>query len=234
MSPHWCQRLNAFGRLLLPTRCLLCAAPGCDGLDLCAACRADLPWNGSACGRCGLPQKAQSTQDCGACRLLPPPFARVQSPFCYAYPMDRLLPRFKFHGDLAAGALLATLMSWAMDPQDRPEALVPVPLHRSRLRKRGYDQALELARLLARAGAPPVVAHALFRARPTSAQSELGAEARRQNVRAAFALQPGAKLPAHVALVDDVMTTGATVSECARVLLAAGVQRVQVWTIARA
>lgn len=129
---------------------------------------------------------------------------------------------------------MATLMAWSLDPEQRPQALVPVPLHRGRLRTRGYDQALELARALAQAGAPPVLADVLRRQRPTRAQSELGAKARRSNVHDAFVLRAGAPLPAHVALIDDVMTTGATVSECARVLLAGGVQRVDVWTIARA
>ncbi len=222
------------GHWLLPTRCLLCDAPGCEGLDLCEACRGELPWNAAACPRCGLPQKADDGETCGACRLSPPPFAHVQSAFRYAYPVDRLLPRFKFHGDLAAGELLATLMAWSLDPAQCPQALVPVPLHRSRLRARGYDQALELARALARNSTLPVITDALRRIRPTCAQSQLGAKARQGNVREAFRLRPGAALPGHVALVDDVMTTGATVAECARVLRAGGVQRVDVWTIARA
>jgi ComF family protein len=234
MSINWRQRVNALGRLLLPARCLMCGAPGCENLDLCRPCRDELPWNTKACRRCGLPWVGGVEPDCGACRLSPPPFTRVHSPFCYRSPIDRLLPRFKFHGDLAAGALLASLMTWTLDPEHRPQALVPVPLHRSRLRARGYDQALELARALAQAGAPPLLAGALHRARPTRAQSQLGAEARRGNVCGAFALRRGLQLPAHIALVDDVMTTGATVSECARVLLAGGVQRVDVWTIARA
>lgn len=233
MSAAWRPRLAALGRRLLPTRCLLCSGAGAEGVDLCPACRADLPWNSRACRRCGLPGDGDGG-DCGSCRLSPPPFVRVQTAFCYRYPIDRLLPRFKFHGDLAAGALLATLMSWAIDPEDLPAALVPVPLHRSRLRARGFDQALELARSLARAGAPPVLAGVLLRQRATRAQSQLGAAARQDNVRAAFTVRAGLRLPAHLALVDDVLTTGATVTECARVLLAAGVQRVDVWTIARA
>lgn len=233
MSPGWRLRVGSVGRMLLPPCCLLCGAPGAAGIDLCLPCRSELPWNTRACRRCGLPWEGIGEQ-CGACRLSPPPFARVQTAFCYRYPIDRLLPRFKFHGDLAAGALLAALMSWSIDPEHGPDVLIPVPLHRSRLRARGYDQALELARMLARAGAPPVRAEWLFRQRPTRAQSRLGAEQRRGNVRAAFGLRAGARLPAHVALVDDVMTTGATVSECARVLLDGGAQRVDVWTLARA
>ena len=171
---------------------------------------------------------------CGACLINPPPFTHAFCPLHYRFPIDCLLPRFKFHGDLAAGELLATLMQWPVDPDDLPQALVPVPLHRRRLRARGYDQALELARALGRGLHVPLQANALLRHRATDAQTQLGAVERQRNVRDAFVLRPGVALPAHVALVDDVMTTGATLAECARVLLAGGIQRVDVWTIARA
>lgn len=232
LPSRWNRALRHAGRALLPPRCAVCAGVGAD-IDLCAPCRASLPWNEGACRRCGLPL-ADEGEFCGACRLRPPPFTRVQCPLRYAFPVDRLVPRFKFHGDLAAGAVLATLMHWGLDPSDRPQALVPVPLHRGRLRERGYDQALELARALARLGGPPVHAGALRRLRATAAQSRLGARARRGNLRGAFELQPAHGLPAHVALVDDVMTTGETLAECAGVLLAAGVRRVDAWCIARA
>ena len=182
---------------------------------------------------CALPLDGLATR-CGQCSLRPPPWSLVQSGLRYAFPVDRLLPRFKFHGDLAAGEVLATLLQWSLDPAETPEALVPVPLHRARLRERGYDQALELARFLQRDGGPPVLADRLRRLRHTAPQSELGAAARRDNVFGAFALHGDGPLPAHVALVDDVLTTGATVGECARVLLSAGVRRVDVWTVARA
>jgi ComF family protein len=232
LPPRWNRVLRHAGRALLPLRCVVCGGAGED-LDLCAACRTALPWNERACRRCGL-AVAGDAEDCGACRLRPPPFTRVQCPLRYAFPVDRLVPRFKFHGDLAAGEVLATLVHWGLDPADRPQALVPVPLHRARLRERGYDQALELARALARLGGPPVQGGALRRLRATAAQSRLGAGARRGNLRGAFGLRPGYELPAHVALVDDVMTTGATLAECAAVLLDAGVQRVDAWCIARA
>jgi ComF family protein len=224
--------LDSLSRWLLPPRCLVCAEAGADGLDLCAECRAELPWNRDACRRCALPL-APGT-DCRRCLLSPPPWQRAQAAFRYGFPLDRLLPRFKFHADLAAGDLLATLLQWSLDPAERPDALVPVPLHPGRLRERGYDQALELARVLARDGGPPVLAERLRRVRLTAPQSELGAAARRDNVFGAFALHGDGALPGHVALVDDVMTTGATLGECARVLLAGGVRRVDVWTVARA
>jgi ComF family protein len=224
-------------RLVLAPRCLVCREAGDAGLDLCAACRADLPWNLDACRQCGLPWSGLEHPDqssCGQCQLAPPPYARAQVALRYAFPVDRLVPRFKFHGDLAAGALLATLTQWTLDPAEAPQLLIPVPLHRSRLRQRGYDQALELARALARESRVPLCRDRLRRVHATQAQTELGAVSRQDNVRGAFALRPGPALPAHVALVDDVMTTGATLGECARVLLAAGVQRVDVWAVARA
>ena len=226
--------LHRFSRILLAPRCLACGEAGHAGLDLCETCRAQLPWNQDACRQCGIALAAPGPSRCGACRLDPPPFTHAFCPLHYRFPIDRLLPRFKFHGDLAAGELLATLMQWPMDPGDLPQALVPVPLHRSRLRTRGYDQALELARALARGTRLPVSANALVRRRATRPQTELGAPDRKHNMRDAFALRPDARLPMHVALVDDVLTTGATLAECARVLLQGGVQRVDAWTIARA
>lgn len=226
--------LHRFSRILLAPRCLACGEAGHDGLDLCRTCHAQLPWNPLACRQCGIAMPDARWPRCGACLLDPPPFTHAFCPLHYQFPIDRLLPRFKFHGDLAAGALLATLMQWPIDPDDLPGALVPVPLHRSRLRTRGYDQALELARALGRGLRLPLCADALLRRRATQAQTELGAIERKHNVRDAFFLRPAARLPAHLALVDDVMTTGATLAECARVLLAGGVQRVDAWTIARA
>jgi ComF family protein len=227
------RRLSRLGQALLPPTCVVCGGEGDGGLDLCALCRAALPWNEHACPRCGL-ALAGAEPVCGMCRLAPPPLQRVQCALHYQFPIDRLLPRLKFHGDLAAGAVLAQLTHWALDPQDPPQALVPVPLHPARLRQRGYDQALEIARVLARLGAPPVCARALHRVRATTAQTRLDARARQHNLQDAFAVRSGVALPAHVALVDDVMTTGATLHACARVLLAAGVRRVDAWCVARA
>jgi ComF family protein len=234
---------NDAARLLWPTRCLACGEPGGEAWDLCPACAAALPWSGNACARCALPlpgvpggeggAAATRARVCGACLSQPPPLDAAHAACLYAAPLDRLLPRFKFHEDLAAGRLLAQLMTEAFAPLPRPDALVPVPLHRSRLRRRGYDQALELARPLARALHIPFRPDALERVRPTAPQSERDAAARRRNVRKAFAVRAGARLPAHVVLVDDVMTTGATLHEAAHALRRAGVERVDAWVCAR-
>ncbi len=217
---------------LLPSRCLVCGERGDNGHDLCGNCADSLPWNRCACARCGVPLPI-SAELCGACLRRPPPLDGVHAALVYGFPLDRLVPRFKFHGDLAAGRLLARLMADALPAAPRPQALVPVPLHPARLRGRGYDQALELARPLARQLRIPLLADGLRRVRDTAPQSELDAGARRRNLRGAFAAGSG-PLPAHVALVDDVMTTGATLHAAARALRRAGVARVEAWVCARA
>ena len=256
--------LAAGAQWLLPARCLVCAEAGDAGLDLCAACHSALPRNDLACPRCALPMGLPAAVQlpvaarasaaavpareqwpspaacatgppamCAACLQRPPPLDATWAAFLYAAPLDRLLPRYKFHGDLAAGRLLAQLMAQAWSGDVRPQALVPVPLHQARLRRRGYDQALELARPLATALDLPLRCDLLQRVRATAAQSELDAAARRRNLRGAF--RAGARdLPAHVALVDDVMTTGATVHAAAEALRRAGVARVDAWVCARA
>ncbi|MCW8808089.1 MAG: ComF family protein, partial [Rhodanobacter sp.] len=156
------------------------------------------------------------------------------APFRYGWPLDRLEGRYKFGADLAAGRVLSTLWLREAPPLSLPCWLLSVPLHRSRLRQRGYNQALELARPLARGLGVPLRHDVLQRLRRTEAQTELDAISRRRNVRGAFVLRSGVTLPDHVAILDDVMTTGATLAECTRVLKRAGVQQVDVWALARA
>ncbi|HRP71842.1 MAG TPA: ComF family protein [Luteimonas sp.] len=226
----WWPRL---GTLLCPARCLVCGEAASRGGDLCPDCRAALPWNECACPSCALPMPSADVP-CGACQRRPPPLGEAHAAFVYAFPLDRLLPRLKFHRDLAAGRLLAAAMAERFASLPRPDALLPVRLHRARLRRRGYDQALELAKPLARTLALPLLDGVLVRRRETAAQSDLDATARRRNLRDAFAVDPRAILPAHVVLVDDVMTTGATVHAAAKALRRAGVAHVGAWVCARA
>lgn len=221
---------------VLPPRCLLCAAPATQSRGLCSACHADLPRNRCCCRRCALPLE-YSALECGGCLRSEPPFARAWAPFRYAHPLDLLESRFKFRRDLAAGKVLGDLMVEAARPDlsaDLPERLYCVPLHPQRLRERGYNQALELAKPLAKALDLPLDSASLVRLRSTRAQIGLDAKERRRNLHAAFALKPGARPPRHVAILDDVMTTGTTLGECAKVLRKAGAARVDVWALARA
>ena len=218
-------------RWLFALHCMVCGEPGQDGRDLCRACRDALPWQGPACLRCALPLPCPGT--CGACLQHPPPLMETHAVFDYAFPLDRLLPRLKFHRDFASGRVLAQAMADRCASLSRPDALLPLPLHRGRLRRRGYDQALELARPLAHALGVPLLDDVLQRVKSTSAQSRLDAEARQRNMRGVFHVVAGKPLPGHVVLVDDVMTTGATLHAAATTLLAAGVRRVDAWVCAR-
>jgi len=225
-------RVRRLLRRLFAGRCLVCAESGLDGADLCAECRHGLPWMPHACLRCAHPLPGSDTL-CGTCLRRPPPLDQVIAAFEYRFPVDRLLPRLKFHRDLAAGALLGDALALATQDLLRPDALVPIPLHLARLRERGYDQALELARVLARRHALPLRAGLLCRTRATTAQSRLDAQARARNLRGAFAVRAPGAVPRHVVLVDDVMTTGATLHAAARALRRAGVARVDAWVCAR-
>lgn len=218
---------------VLPSHCLLCGARGQGGLSLCAECAAEIPRNVACCARCALPLATPAAL-CGRCLRRAPPWDAAWVPFRYAWPLGPLETRFKFGGDLAAGRTLALLWSQSARPAGLPQAIVPVPLHHARLRQRGYNQALELAKPLAGALGVPLLRDVLQRGRATAPQTDLSAIARRRNVRGAFVLRDGHDLPAHVAVLDDVFTTGATLGECARVLKRAGVARVEAWALARA
>ncbi|UXB40030.1 ComF family protein [Stenotrophomonas maltophilia] len=212
--------------VLLPLRCLVCGDPGHDGLDLCCACLADLPWAGRACLRCALPLPDTALIVCGSCREEVPPQTATHASLLYLPPVDQLLVRYKFHQDLAAGRLLAQLMQRAPPPWWCPP-LVPVPLHNRRLRQRGYNQAGELCRLL-----PMPVWQRLYRRRHTAPQSERTAEQRRENLFDAFDVR--GLVPTRLTVVDDVMTTGSTVMEVAETLRLVGAAEVRVWVCARA
>ena len=215
-----------------PAHCLACGGRGEAGRDLCAACHAALPWLRAACPRCALPLPAPA-ETCGECLRNPPPLDAVHAAFVYAPPLDRLLPRFKFHGDLAAGRQLAALMCEAAPSFPCDTVIIPVPLHRKRLRQRGYDQALELAKPLAVACGLPLRDDLLHRRRATAAQSRLHADQRKRNLRNAFEVDSERALLSCVVLIDDVMTTGATLHAAAKALRRAGVERVEAWVCAR-
>jgi len=227
-------------RLVLPAHCLLCAQDGTAQRDLCAGCASDLVGNHRCCPRCALPLAVPAPL-CGECLRSAPPFDAAFAPYLYIHPLDLLVTKLKFGRSLAAGRVLSELWLDAISERapPLPDLLVPVPLHTSRLRERGYNQALELARPLAAALRIPLAAGLLARTKATAAQTNLDARARRRNLRGAFEFQAVAAhaataKTAHVALVDDVMTTGTTLRECARVLRRAGVARVDVWVLARA
>ncbi|KAA6187783.1 ComF family protein [Thiohalocapsa marina] len=228
---------DRFADWLYPPTCVLCGAAGADGLDLCRGCRADLPYIGPCCPRCALPLEATAvTADvvCGECLLHPPPFALCSAAFRYQDPLPGLIGGIKFRGRMnllrLLGLLLATHLRDTATPL--PDRIVPVPLHPHRLRQRGYNQALELARVVGGRAGIPVDHGSCTRVIATTPQAQLDQKARRNNLQGAF--RTSARLDGlHLTVLDDVVTTGSTVAEVARTLRQAGAARVDVWAVAR-
>ena len=215
-----------------PVRCVLCDRATDRNRDLCSACLDDLPRLHQVCPGCGVAMPIKTHQPCGQCLISPPAFDSVWAPFSYEFPFDRLIQRFKFSDRLVYGRLLARLMLETRIPS-LPQLLIPVPLHPKRLRQRGFNQATELAVHLGRELGLPINRSQLQRTRNTPAQAGLDAAKRRANLRQAFDFK-GRLEHQHVALVDDVMTTGSTAHRCAKKLKSAGASRVDIWVCARA
>lgn len=215
---------------------MLCGERGDAGLDLCHACRLDLPVIEVACGRCAIPLPATRHHGslCRQCQSAPPAFARCLAPFAYHAPLDRLLKDLKFKRRLALARTLGGLMArWLEGRTDGlPGRIMPVPLHPARLRERGFNQSLALAQPIARRLRLPLDTHSCRRLRNTPAQAELPVGQRHSNLKRAFGVRQ--TLAGRIAIVDDVMTTGCTVQELARTLRDAGAAQVEVWVCARA
>ncbi|WP_137973534.1 ComF family protein [Pseudomonas sp. F(2018)] len=218
--------------------CLLCAEAADTEHPLCSACEGELPWLGGHCSVCALPLPA-SGLTCGACQKRPPSFARVEAAWRYAFPVDSLITRFKHQAQWPMGRLLAELLSHHLqhafaEGLPRPDLLLPVPLGRKRLRSRGFNQAGMLADWLSKSLQLPVQERWLLRPQEGAHQQELDAAARKRNLRQAFTLAECAEVHGrHIALTDDVLTTGATAEALARLLLKAGAARVDVYCLAR-
>lgn len=225
---------NWLKNALLQARCPLCAAPATHPAGCCHGCHVDLPWLGPACPRCALPLALEG-QNCGNCLGHPPPADRTLAPLCYDFPVDRLVNGLKHHRQLSHAPLLARILAAHVRQTETefPDCLLPVPLHPSRQRDRGYNQATLLAQELGRCLGLPVRPELLERRRATASQQELSGEARRRNLRGAFRVTEGAVLPRHIAIIDDVITTGSTQAEVCHTLRAAGVATLQTWAVAR-
>jgi ComF family protein len=208
---------RALAASVFPPRCCLCGFPATGWqLDLCGICRADLPW-------------------------LREPSATVITAMRFAAPADDMIRELKYRGVVAHARVLGVLLAQAVQERTAPlpRLLVPVPLHGARQRERGFNQAAALARFAGIALGIPWAPHAVRRLRDTPSQTALSVAQRRRNLRDAFAVNGiGARRrlsgAGHVAIVDDVVTTGSTVAELKAVLLAAGLERVDVWAVARA
>lgn len=223
---------------LFPRICLLCdqICSNDTGTDLCVHCHAALPWNVCCCSRCGVPMNLQhGVCTCSRCLASPPAFLRCVVPLRYEAAPRVWVRRMKFHQGLVEARLLGTLLADELrgcySDEDLPDTLVPVPVSLRRLASRGHNQALSLASIVAHRLRRPVARRGVNRTRHGPAQRALSRAARQHNLKDAFASRPWRG--ERIAVVDDVMTTGATMQAMATTLLAAGASEVHAWCATR-
>ena len=220
----------------LPGQCEVCHAWGRAGL--CADCQARFAAPQARCRRCALPLPAGAAGDCGECLRRPPPYARAVTVADYGFPWDGLIAAFKFHQRLQLAPLFARSLQSALAEAgaEPPDLVMPIPLNPARLQARGYNQAWEIACRVARLNRWPADALLLQRWRDTPHQTGLTRAERERNLAGAFIVPPEAAVRLrgrHLALLDDVVTSGATAAAATEVLLQAGAARVQLWMVAR-
>jgi len=232
MSMNGSRLLNSCKRgvqAALPQDCLLCGAAS-DDAPLCGPCRDELPSLPRTCPVCAMPSSLGEI--CGTCLRHPPQFDMTVAVWRYAYPVDRLVQALKFHGRLALASFFADELACLVERADVADIVMPMPLHPSRLTERGFNQAAEIARHLAGKPGTRLAFRGASRVRRTLPQANLPLDERARNVRGAFACALDLT-GARVAVVDDVMTTGATLGELAKALKRAGAARVENWVVAR-
>lgn len=219
--------------------CLVCDEATESADCVCNVCETELPWLMEQCEACALPLPMDGLV-CGQCLQQPPAFKQVIAPWTYSFPIDSLISRFKHQARWPFGQMLARQLGRHLQHRyentglTRPDCLLPVPMARKRLRERGYNQALMLARWLSEDLTINHDEDMLLRPHETVAQQALDAKTRKRNLLNAFALAPDAQVQGrHFALVDDVLTTGATAHSLARLLLNAGARQVDVYCLAR-
>ena len=235
--------MKALLNFFFPPRCLLCGES--QGLlvdcHLCAPCSHDFSLNLSPCGRCGVPMPLDTQIAnrglCGQCLVSAPAFDYCWSPFIYAQPLEWMIHQFKFNAKLIYSPVLSSLMiqqlPMALRESSRADAIIPMPLHSKRLKQRGFNQSLLLARPLARALNIKIDCESGQRVRNTEHQTGKSAKVRRQNIKGAFHFDNKQGYE-HLIIFDDVVTTGSSVSEFSKVLKQSGVKRVDVYSLARA
>lgn len=218
----------------LPNLCLLCKTVTTK-LLICEHCFQNLPWiNPEVCLICANPLSGNNLHhQCGQCQQQPPAYDNTFAAFYYCFPIDRLILGLKFSNKLVYAKLLAHLFCLKYQNSiNKPDFIIPIPLHPTRMKQRGFNQSHEIAKIIAKKLQIPVIANACERILDTQPQLALPAKLRTKNVRKAFQVkQP---IPAQtIAIVDDVVTTGSTVQELAKLLKKQGVKRVDIWCCAK-
>ncbi|MGH8750725.1 MAG: double zinc ribbon domain-containing protein [Burkholderiales bacterium] len=218
------------GQGLLQAECLLCGS-AVQHENLCPACLEHLPYRKAPCCKvCAVP--LSQGEICGSCLSTPPAFDRTYAAFSYGFPVDALIQSLKYQGNFALIPVLARALSQLVSNAPRTDYLIPVPLSAARLRERGFNQALEIAKLVARANHVPLSAHGCSRVLDTGPQTALAWKERAKNIRGAFVCEMDLR-GKKVALLDDVMTTGATLNELAKTVRKQGAAEISAWVVAR-
>ncbi len=233
MGYNW---LNIIQNYLLPPTCLLCANAGEDNRDLCHSCYRHLTRNTQCCYQCAqwLEIPTLIPVRCGRCLSKRPAFDETVAPFIYQGAIQHLITALKFRADFKNARLLGQLLAqYLRQSTEPPELILPVPLHTSRYRERGFNQAIEIAKTVSKELQIPLDLNSCRRIRDTPHQTQLTAKQRRKNLKNAFTLVKPINTQ-HIAILDDVMTTGSTAHELATALKKAGAVRVDVWVCARA
>ncbi len=217
---------------VFPRFCIICGDSSSENTDICSECSKSIPIINSYCPICGV--KSKQNIVCGTCQKQPPHFDQTYAGFDYTTPIDHFIKRLKYSKQLEFARILGEMFSHRLASTETPipETVIPVPLHKERLRERGFNQSLEIARSVAKQLGIAIDYKSVGRVKPTPPQTELPFKKRRANVRNAFKIIKSIK-GQHVAIIDDVMTTGSTADELARCLKQSGVRRVDVWTVAR-
>lgn len=218
----------------MKTSCLLCLDRARSQIALCDDCQSILPWQQQACLQCAMPLPSPHTSRCGQCIGAPPRFDQTISLFTYETPVMQMIRQLKFHHNLAIANMFAKLWIHTLiqNKTPLPDCILPVPLHHKRLKERGFNQSLEIAKPIAKYFKIPIDTRTCIRIKNTKPQSSLPVKKRLINVANAFALTHSVNYQ-HIAILDDVMTTGKTASEIAGLLRKAGVKKVDVWCCAR-
>lgn len=232
--------------IIYPPRCALCLTSSQTAnktaIELCEACQKDLQLVTTACFQCGIPlQQTQPEQLCGACLKKTPAYDQVISVYHYQQPLIWLIQQMKFHKKTRIAHLLAQLMSRYIEQSiadeliSVPDAIIPVPLHHKRQHQRHFNQAEELSIVISKSLQKPIDMQYIERHLSSQQQSGLDAKQRKKNIKGIFKITNRKHNQyQHVAIIDDVMSTGSTVNEVAKVLKKSGIKKVDVWVLARA
>ena len=223
--------LKQASQFIFKQNCLLCTANNANAIGLCAACLKDLPWHpASSCPQCGL---VSSYQVCGSCLRSPPDFDATFAIYLYTYPVDAMMHGYKYGSHLNLSRTFGQLLLQKTQA-NRVDLIMPMPMHPTRLKQRGFNQALEIAKVLAKDNACKLDYKTVIRQTLTPPQASLPLKQRVKNIKGAFSVvNVNPLIGKRIAIVDDVMTTGASLNELAKTLKQAGASHVECWVIAR-